>query len=166
MPQKHGLGVLEVGVAGQDHLGVRLGLVDYRGLQGFDQPSRAGDFVLHEQADIRRDLIVSAAGGVQPAGWLAYLGEEQLLDVHVNVFRAGVEFDAAHAIVAKYRLKTPNNVICIGLSDDPTLAEHPCVRDAAGDVVDDKARIEGYRLGKRLHGLVRRLGESSAPEFV
>ena len=66
---------------------------------GADQRLQPGDrgiaLVANPQAEVRRHLVVAAAGGVQPARGLADHLAQAGLDIHVNVLEVGAEAESA-----------------------------------------------------------------------
>ena len=87
----HGLGTLQVGVAGHDVPCALLGLVAKHGDKFFYLALNmlAGDAQV--QADVQRDLIVAAAPGVQALTGVTDAGGQRLLDEGVDVLGVGVE---------------------------------------------------------------------------
>ncbi len=95
VPEGHRLGRLQVGVARHDRIGVRLGLVDQRGLQVRHSRVELVDGVAHPEAEVGRDLIVARAGGVQTAGRLARDLLEARFDIHMNVLERARKVELA-----------------------------------------------------------------------
>ena len=135
MPQGHGLGPLKVGVPRHRGLRVRLREVQDCELQPQNLLLHPGDRFAQEQALIEGDLVVPASSGVD----LRAEGPEGLreadLDVRVDVLQVlppgegaalDLAIDSTEALRERPRLFD---------RDDPRLAEHLDVRDAAGDVV-------------------------------
>ena len=79
------LGDLQMGEAGHHRVGMRLGLVDQRGLQLTHRRVEAVDGAAHPQPEIGRDLIVARARRMQPPGRRADQFGEPRLDVEVDV---------------------------------------------------------------------------------
>ena len=105
VPEGHRLGRLQVGEAGHDRIGMGLGLVDQGRLQVLQVGVQAVDGVAHPEAQVRRDLVVARARGVQPAGRRADQFGEPRLDIHVYVFQRRAEFEAAALDLLKDRVE-------------------------------------------------------------
>ena len=84
-----GLGAAEVGVAGDDGVGVLFGEVEERGEQGLDQRAGAVAFVAEPEAGIEGDLFVAGTPGVDFAGQGAHPFAQLADDEGVDVFVGG-----------------------------------------------------------------------------
>ena len=93
--EQHGLGPLEVGVAGQVGVSGRFRSRQQDVLQGDGQPGDLDELALAPQAQVGGDLVVAAAGGVQlGAGGAGELGDPAL-DGGVDVLVALDEAERA-----------------------------------------------------------------------
>ena len=63
--KQNGLGPLQVGIAGQNHILVGFRLRNYRFHQSFDQRGNLVDFLPQIHPQIESHLIVAASGSVQ-----------------------------------------------------------------------------------------------------
>ena len=84
-----GLGAAEVGVAGDDGVGVFFGEVEQRGEQALDQRAGAVAFVAEPEAGIEGDLFVAGAPGVDFPGQGTHPFAELADDEGVDVFVGG-----------------------------------------------------------------------------
>ena len=82
--EQHRLGVLQMGVAGQDDVEVRLGLPDERLAQRHVRRHEVLAALLGEQARVGGHLVVAAAAGVQARAGVADVGDERALHRHVD----------------------------------------------------------------------------------
>ncbi len=86
---------LDVGIAGQDHVGVGVAAADQRPLQGHQPLVDPVDRPADPEPQVGGHLIVSAAGGVQFSPHVAEPVDQRPLDVHVDVFEFGAERESA-----------------------------------------------------------------------
>ncbi len=93
--EEHRLRPLQVGVAGHDHVQVRLGLLYQRPLQVPHRGDQPAQGLLHVEVHVRGHLVVAAAAGVELARQRPHHPAEQMLHVHVHVFQRRVEGELA-----------------------------------------------------------------------
>jgi len=163
--EEHGLGPLEVGVAGHDHLAIGLRQVEKRRLQATQGGQHAADGVLQVEAQVGGHLIVAGASGVQAVGSRADLLPQAGLDVHVNVFQLAPELEPAGLDLIAYLRQAAHDGLAVLLGDDALLGQHAGVSDGAGDVVPPQSPVDvdggGEGLGSRVGGL----GEAGSPNL-
>ena len=142
MPERDGLGALQVGIAGHDIRLVRLGLIGQRR----DERLRERDDLVRLRAQIHaqveRDLIVAAAGGVQALAGVADALGEHLLDEHVDILGGRVNLQRAGFEIVQDRLQAVDDRVRVGLRDDVLRAEHGRVRHGAGDILAVHPAVE------------------------
>ena len=103
-----------------------------RGIASLDgRPRRIAD----EQRDIRGDLVVARARGVQPPADRPRDLRQAALDRHVDVLVVGGEREAVVAQLALDGVETFEQRVAVGLRDHAARGEHPRVRPRLGDVV-------------------------------
>ena len=81
----HGLGGLQMGEAGHDRRGAVQGLLRQHGHQRGELPVELVRWCRAPRGEIRGDLVVARAGGVQAAGRRAGERGKPRFDIHVNV---------------------------------------------------------------------------------
>ena len=93
------LRALEMGVAGNDDLAMALGEADERALHFAQACGEAVALGAQIEAEIERDLVIAAAGGVELGAGVADAAGELGLDVHVDVLEllAGTEIPRARS---------------------------------------------------------------------
>ena len=87
----HGLGPLQVGVAGDDGVAVLFCLVEYGVGGGGELRLEGREGALQVQANIEGDLVVAAAPGVDHAPHISQTLGKDRLDEGVNVLRTGID---------------------------------------------------------------------------
>ena len=93
MSQGHRLGRLQVSEARHHRAGMLQGPLRQHLLQGRQRCICGIDGVANIEPEIRRDLIVAGARGVQPAGGRADQLAEPAFDIHVNVLERTLEIE-------------------------------------------------------------------------
>ena len=83
MAERHRLAALQVGVAGKQRVGLRLGEREHDERERLDLPSRLGAGVEHVEPERRRDLVVARAAGMDLPAEVAELPLDRA--VHVLV---------------------------------------------------------------------------------
>ena len=145
---------------------MRLGLIGQRG----DERLREGDDLVRLQAQVHaqveRDLIVAAAGGVQALAGVADALGEHLLDEHVDILGGRVDLQRAGFEVVQNRLQAVDNRVGVGLRDDVLRAEHGRVRHGAGDVLAVHAAVKADGGIEVIRDLIGVSGGSSCPKFA
>ena len=89
MREINGLGALQMGVTGDDHLRVAFAQPDEGALQPGDFAEQRDDFIAQPEAHIKRHLVIARAAGVQFCAGGHAAGEIRL-DVHVDVLEFGI----------------------------------------------------------------------------
>ena len=92
-------------------------------------------FVAQIEPHIQGDLVVAAARRVQLAAGAADLLGQPALDVHVNVFIRRRELELAAGDLALDGRQAADNFLRIPQGNNPLLAEHLGMGDAAHDVM-------------------------------
>ena len=142
MAEGHGLGTLQMGVAGHDVPGALFGLVAQHGDQFFDLALDMPAGFPQIQADVQRHLVVAAAAGVQPLTGIAHAGGEGLLHKGVYILGVGVNFQCTAVQILQDRVQPLVNIVHILLGDNPLTAQHGRVYQAALDILLNHPRIK------------------------
>ena len=160
MTHVHGLGALQMRVAGHRPVQVLLGSQQQRRHHTRDRHLRLHRLVSHVQLQVGDHLVVARAGGVQPApDRPGDLGEASL-DRHVDVLVVLGELEAALAQLAFHLLQAGKQRVAILGADDRAVGEHPRVRARLPDVVRPQAPVESDRGVQALKVGVLRLTEA------
>ena len=93
--EAHGLRALQMGVAGQQRVEVLAGAQHERLLEPEQAALRGAGRVAQVEREVRRDLVVAAAAGVEAPGHRPDQVAQARLDVHVHVLEARVEGELA-----------------------------------------------------------------------
>jgi hypothetical protein len=96
---------------------------------------------------------------------VANLLGEAGLDVHVHVLQVRAPRKLSLFYLVQHLLQAVYYLACVLGRDNPLLAEHPRVDNAACDVIAVEALVKGDGLRKLLDELVRRLREPPAPRL-
>ncbi len=94
----------------------------------------------------------------QPLGQTAF-------DVHVDVFQVLAKIHFATMNLAANVLEFLDNLIPLGIRNQPDCGEHPGMGLRASDVAVGQPRVEADRLGEFLDPFVGRFQEPSTPSF-
>ena len=163
--EQHRLGVLQVRVARQDDVEVRLGLGDERLAQGHIGGHELAGAALGVQARIGGHLVVARAARVQPRPGIPHAAGQLRLDGHVDVLAFHhVEDKRAGLDVGQNALKARHNGLGVSLGDDALGGQHGGVGDRTGDVLSIEPLVHGQRCAEALGKGVGAFGESSRPQ--
>ncbi len=146
--EEHRLGVLQMGIAGQDHLEIRLGLGDERLAQCHVGAHELASATLGVQARIRRHLVVARAAGVQPRTRVPDARRQLGLDGHVDV-------------LALLHVEDEDPRFDVGLGDNALVGEHSRMGRRAGNILGIEPLINGQRRPEPLGEGVGAFGKSS-----
>ena len=162
---RHGLGALQVGVAGHDAAGVLFGLIAQDRHQAEDLVHQAGDFLPQGQADVQRDLVVAAAAGVQALARVADAGGQRLLDKGMDVFGRRVDLQRAAFQVGQNLLQAGQDGVAVLRRNDALLAEHRRMGHAAVDVLAGHALVKANAGVEIVDAGVHRFAETAFPKL-
>ena len=124
MRERHRLGHLQVGEAGQDGLGVLVGELDQGALQLGQQRADAGDLVAQPEAHVGRDLVVARAAGVQALAGIAGELHQAGLDVEMHVLELGAPLEGAALDLGGDRREAGLDRAQVGGGDDALRRQH------------------------------------------
>ena len=154
----NGLGALQVGVAGNKDLGIFLAERDEGALQPGDFAEQRSDFVAQPEPDVKRDLVVARAGGVQlRAGGdaLRQLG----LDVHVDILEFELPLEFAGLDFERNFVQPARDGDLLSPGQHADFLEHGGVGHRAENVMFPEPPVEGDGLGE-----LRDIGGGTATE--
>ena len=141
MRQRHRLRPLEVGVAGNEHVAVRLGHGQQRAPGFVELRLQDRARLLEEEPHVGGHLVVAAAGGVKPGGG-GHTLRQRLLDVHVHVLQPGIPAEPARFDLAQDFIQPRADGVAVFFGDEAGVREHGRVGLAAGDVKRREAAVE------------------------
>lgn len=163
--EQHRLGVLQVRVARQDDIEVRLGLGNERLAQGNVGGHKLAGTALGVQARVGCHLVVARAARVQPRPGIPHAAGQLRLDGHVDVLAFHhVERERAGGDVGQNALEPSCNGFGIGGRDDALGGQHVSMGDRAGDVLGVESLIHGQRCPEALGEGIGAFSESSRPQ--
>ena len=163
--EQHRLGVLQVRVARQDDIEVRLGLGNERLAQGNVGGHKLAGTALGVQARVGCHLVVARAARVQPRPGIPHAAGQLRLDGHVDVLAFHhVERERAGGDVGQNALEPFCNGFGIGGRDDALGGQHVSMGDRAGDVLGVESLIHGQRCPEALGEGIGAFSESSRPQ--
>src|SRR5499426_238361 len=166
MGKEHGLGALEVRVAGHGRRAMPLRLVEEGGLYGDEGRVEIAEHLADVEALVEGDLIVARAPGVELAPHGARELDEAALDVHMDVLELAAEGEAAALQFGPHQTQRVLDGPAFRLVDQSRTLEGVRPGDGAADVVRPEAAIEGEGGGERFRGGVGTRAEASAPGFA
>src|SRR3990170_8987815 len=100
------------------------------------------------ELEIQSDLVIPAPCGMELLAYRAYLINQPLLDVHVDIFQFYREEERLMFDSLPNLFQPPQNGRKLPLFEDAYLAEHLRMGDTPLDVIFVEAFIKGYRLGE------------------
>ena len=162
--KQHRLRRLDVGRARQDRFPVAIGQPDQRPFHledGFVEPV---DRAPQPQAQVRRDLIVARAPGVEPPGERPDACLQCRLEVHVDVFQRRIPADRTGLDVGPQRVKARDERRHVLFGEQPGPAQAVHVGYRTRDIVQRQGTVELDRPREVGHSLVGGTAESPAPE--
>ena len=162
MRREHGLGALQVRVAGQDDVEVAVAAVDEGLLQVEQSRVDAVEGVADPEPQIGGDLIVAAAAGVQLAADIAQALDERLLDVHVDVFELGLERKFSRFDFFADGCQRFADLVALCVAEQADLGQHLGMGDRAGDVVRVEAMVEADAFGEAFDAAIGAVGKDAA----
>jgi hypothetical protein len=154
---------LQVGEAGNERVGMRLGFGQQRALERLDLDRRAIASLPDPHAEIERDLVVARACGVQPARHGANQLAQSGLHVHVDVLEFLAEREGPGRHLFADGCEAPLDLSLVLACNDAGLAQHRGVRAGPFQVLGGQPAIEADGDVDRLHQLGRFVRETSAP---
>ena len=130
-------------------------------LQIFQQAIDLVDSVTSPQPKIGRDLVVSAARGVEFAADVPQAINQRLLDIHVNIFQRWLPGELTGIDFGQDFIEAVDDLFRLLRLDQPLLAKHSRVNLRCTNVLSIHLRIEGNAFGKRLNALIDALVKGS-----
>ena len=163
MSQGDGLRLLEVGVARDDDIGVRLGYLDER-------PGELGQLLLAQgarleqiEADVERDLVVAGPSGVELPADVSDLFDEATLDRRMHIFVGVEELERPIFGIGEQLVERHVDRRVLGAVDQADIRQHADVADRPADVYGQQPPI-GLGGGVPPQHVRGRIVESAAPQ--
>mmetsp|Transcript_69589 Transcript_69589/g.163584 ORF Transcript_69589/g.163584 Transcript_69589/m.163584 type:complete len:415 (-) Transcript_69589:1059-2303(-) len=154
---------LQVGEAGQDDLGVPLGLVHQHALKRRQQAVDLVDLAAQPEPHVGGHLVVAAAAGVQALAGDAHALGQASLDVEVNVLQVQLPVEPASLDLGGDLAQAALDGGMVFGAEDALRGQHLGVGQAAGDVRPPQALVEAHAGRVALDEIAHRLGEQGGP---
>ena len=162
----HGLRGLQMGEARHHGRGFAQGLFGERALQIEQRSFQAVDEVADVKPEIGRDLIVSRARRMQAAGDGTDDFGEPRFDVHVNVFERPRENEGSGTDFLLDLREAFRDALRVRARDDALRGQHRDMGLRSLDILGPEPLVEVDGDVDRVQYGVRRVGETSAPDFA
>ncbi len=137
-----GLGALEVGIAGQESIGVLCGELGQGVLEGTDFLLEREDFLEGPEAHVQGDLVIAGAAGMEFGAGGCTAGEFRL-DIHVDVFEFDFPLELAVGYFTSDGVEVFGDGFDFGGGKDSDFGEHARVRNGAADILAPESPVEG-----------------------
>ena len=164
MRQQHGLSVLHVRVARQNHLVVLLGRIHQHMAQLKIGLHELLGQRLDAQACVGRHLVVARTSGMQALAGLADATRQLALDGHMNVLVVDVEGEVAGIDILFDSGQTLGNRLLVLGTDDALGRQHFGMRLRAGDILLIEMFVDRQRRAKLLCDLGHACLKTTAPK--
>ena len=164
MRQQHGLSVLHVRVARQNHLVVLLGRIHQHMAQLKIGLHELPGQRLDAQARIGRHLVVARTPGMQALTGLADAARQLALDRHMNVLIVDIEGEVAGIDILFDSGQALGNRLLILGTDDALGRQHLGMRLRAGDILLIEMFVDRQRRAKLLRDLGHARLKTTAPK--
>jgi len=136
------------------------------GLQAQEFGGNQVDLITQVQADVRGDLIVAGAAGVQLFTHGTDTIGEAGLDVHVDIFQFYRPVKLIVFYVGLDGLQALDDDLALRRGQHPNLGQHRGVGNGAGDVLSVHAAVKANRSGEGFDKGVRRFVKTPGPGFA
>ncbi len=140
MREQDGLGRLDVGVPGHDHVPMAPRKVDEGALEPQERLVQVTDPPTQPEPQVRRHLVVARAAGVELAGDRTDAGRERHLEVEMDILERGIPGDGAGLDLPLETVESLDERTCLVGGQEPGALEAADMRDGAAQVVDEPAR--------------------------
>ena len=165
VPEADRLCSLQMRVAGHNCGGIFLSLICKRGCHRTDLLHNDLGFVAEIHTEIERDLIVSAARGVELLAHVAKTRRQHALDEHMNILGGHIDLELAFFNVCKNAAETLDELFCLIEGDNALLCEHSRVRHTARDILFIHTAVNRDRRIEIICNLIRLRRRSAFPKF-
>ena len=164
MAGENGLGALEVGVAGNQGIGMGLGLGQEGPFEAHQGPIDQIDLAAQPEAHIRAHLIVTAAAGVELFAQGPEQGNQPMLHRKMHVLRFQTWIELASCRFSADQLQAPDQLRRLSLGDHATSAQHPGMGHGTIEILFQQLQIEADRriepLNRRVQPLIKTITPS------
>ena len=164
MREQHGLSMLHVRVARQNHLVVLLGRIHQHMAQLKIGLHELLGQRLDAQARVGRHLVVARTSGMQALTGLADATRQLALDGHMNVFVVDVEGEVAGIDILFDSGQALGNRLLVLGTDDALGRQHFGMRPRAGDILFIEMFVDRQRRAKLLRDLGHACLKTTTPK--
>src|SRR5262249_1324945 len=126
----------------------------------------AVDSIAYPEANVRDDLVIAAAAGVQLATDVAQALDQRPLDVRVDIFQGNGESEIAAIDLAGDVVERTGNLLCLVGREQTPFGEDAGMGLAGADMVAIQAAVERDGLGEGFDAVVGAAAEAAAPGFL
>jgi len=165
MRQQDGLGVLQMGEAGHDHIEVLLCHGHQDPLQFMQKSTALDEDVAQVKAHVEAYLIIAAPRRMKLATHFADLLDQVLLDSHVDVFLGGGEVDLVALDFSLDLSQSGYDPGGLFIGDDFAGCQHATVSNTSFNIIAIEPLVEMHRSGVLLHLFVHWLFKPPLPEL-
>ena len=127
--------MLQMRVAGKNDVEMLLGGLYERMAQGDIRLHEIGRTLFCKQARIGDYLVVARTAGMKTGAGFADIGNERLLDGHVDVLVVDVKDEFARLDALLYAVETRHDEFHVFEGNDPLCSQHARMRLRSGDVL-------------------------------
>ena len=164
MPEEHGLRRLGMGRAGQNRVALALGQADESVLEADERTIEPVNCSAGPEAQVRRDLVVARAAGVELPGDRTQPLGQRGLEVHVDVLESRVPGQLATLDLTSQLSETVDQSRDLGVAQDAGPAEAADMGDRAIEVIERHLGVDLDRSTEGGDPLVAVGREPSTPE--
>jgi hypothetical protein len=165
MGQRDGLGPLEVGIPGNNHVEVLTGLSEERPLHILEARLQRPKVISQIQPEIERDLIVPAPAGMKLSSHRAHEFRQPAFHRHMNVLVRIRERETVFTKLVSNLFEPAHQGAPFRTGQDFGFFQGLAMGEAAQDIVFEQLSIEGQGGCKAFDQFMRRFGEATGPGF-
>ena len=145
MPERYRLRALQMRIARHDQRFVLLCLIRYRPCKQLDGLYDPVGLFTQIQAQIKRDLIVAAAGGMELLTGFTDTLRQDLLDKRMNILCRRIKIDLTAIQILQDPRQAVDQHLCLRFGYDACRSEHRGMRHAAGNILTVEPFVERKR---------------------
>ena len=144
MRQSNGLRLLQMGISRHDGVNIALCNAKQNTAQLFEHCGNFIRFMAQIHTHVKCNLVVAAASGMQLFACVAYSGNQNRFDIHMNILGIDFKFHIAVFNIFFNLAESFYYQFRILFWDYTLLAEHFCMCNTAGYVLGIHTRVKAY----------------------